>query len=219
MVHPPGRRGTWEGIGSGVQEGGKLSRARLYPVLEEPQLPRGTIRLDPWEAEYLFMIASLSRLGMVEIGRFRGGSTFLLACASCGPPVWSIDISPVQDAQLLEFLATHRIGTSVHLLVGDSSRGTFPEIGEYDVLFVDGDHSYEGCLADLRTFFPRLAPGGHVLVHDCYAGREVQTAVIDFVAETPLDVIRSPQIPAAHWNTDYGSIAHLRKPLGEASSA
>jgi len=36
-----------------------------------------------------------------------------------------------------------------------------------DLLFIDGDHSYNGALADLRNFAPFVASGGYLLLHDC----------------------------------------------------
>src|SRR5262249_32923697 len=37
---------------------------------------------------------------------------------------------------------------------------------ECDVLFIDTDHSYDHTLAELRTYMPRVRPGGIVLLHD-----------------------------------------------------
>jgi predicted O-methyltransferase YrrM len=184
---------------------------RSYPVASESKLPKRVIRLDPWEAEYLFLVASLAHEGIVEIGRLHGGSTFLLSCANAEVPIWSIDLEPVSDDQLEGWFAQHGVGANVHLLVGDSHWEEFPEIGELDLVFVDGDHSYEGCRADLDSYFSKLAPGGHVLVHDCYDGCPVQRAVLDFVLDEEVEVVRSPYIPATHWHTDSGSLAHLRK--------
>lgn len=54
---------------------------------------------------------------------------------------------------------------------------------EYDVLFVDGDHSYEGALSDLKAFGPRAK---RIFVHDTdapdYPG--VRLAVEAFANET-----------------------------------
>lgn len=36
-----------------------------------------------------------------------------------------------------------------------------------DVLFIDGDHTYEGCLDDWKNFSPFVKPGGVVYFHDC----------------------------------------------------
>ena len=56
----------------------------------ESEIPLKFIRLDPWEGEYLFMMASRAKKRIVEIGRFYGGSSFLLACANPGVPIHSI---------------------------------------------------------------------------------------------------------------------------------
>jgi hypothetical protein len=98
------------------------------------------------------------------------------------------------------------------LVVGNSRRDDLPEIGAFDLLFVDGDHSYEGCLADLERFVPRLEPRGQIVLHDCRAESDVQRAVLDFAAGAPLEVVRSPHVPRRHWLTPYGSIAHFVKP-------
>lgn len=36
-----------------------------------------------------------------------------------------------------------------------------------DFVFIDGDHSYEGCLADMRAYWPKVKPGGLFCGHDC----------------------------------------------------
>jgi predicted O-methyltransferase YrrM len=36
-----------------------------------------------------------------------------------------------------------------------------------DVLFIDADHTYEGCLADWNNFSPFVKKGGIVYFHDC----------------------------------------------------
>jgi predicted O-methyltransferase YrrM len=185
---------------------------RTYSLPATSQLPPDLVRLDPWEAEYLYLCAQRARLGIVEIGRLHGGSTFLLACANRRVPIWSIDLDPIDDVRLRSFFAEHEVGRNVELIVGDSHTGEFPEIGDYDLVFVDGDHSYEGCTADLAAFVPDLADGGAVVLHDCYAESPVQRAVIDFTAEHNLEVVRSPHIPSSHWQTSYGSMAHFAKP-------
>lgn len=50
---------------------------------------------------------------------------------------------------------------------GDSS-----SIGEdwisrpVDMVFIDGDHSYEGCTRDIEAWLPKIKPGGIISVHD-----------------------------------------------------
>jgi predicted O-methyltransferase YrrM len=148
---------------------------------------------------------------VVETGRLLGGSTFLLACANPEVPIFSIDISPKDDATLHALMRRHGVGANVALIVGDSQQGVYPEVRQIDLLFVDGDHSYDGCLADLRNWYPRLVPGGHVVLHDCYRGSEVQSATIDFLKDQAVQLVRDPRIDAVHWQTPIGSLAHFVK--------
>lgn len=36
-----------------------------------------------------------------------------------------------------------------------------------DLAFIDGDHSFEGCLNDIKSVFPKMKKGGVILLHDC----------------------------------------------------
>lgn len=38
---------------------------------------------------------------------------------------------------------------------------------QIDLLFIDGDHTYEGCLDDWNNFSPFVKSGGTVYFHDC----------------------------------------------------
>ena len=189
------------------------------PVFKLPSssgLPPEFIRLCPWEMELLFIIARRARVGILEIGRYSGGSTFLLACANAEVPIHSIDIRPQDDERLRQLFATHNVGQNVSLIVGDSTNQPCDSVGQIDLLFVDGDHSYEGCLADIRNWYDAVIPGGVLLFHDSYAdtdGQEVQDAIMDFLAESGdgLEVVISPLIGASYWRYARGSMACLRK--------
>lgn len=39
-----------------------------------------------------------------------------------------------------------------------------------DLIFIDGDHTYEGCKADLIAYQSKLKKGGWMLVHDYHRG-------------------------------------------------
>jgi predicted O-methyltransferase YrrM len=174
-------------------------------------LPHEFIRLDPWEAEYLFMVASLAEAGIVEIGRYRGGSSFLLACANERRPIYSIDRDPQDDALVQRLLDEHQVGRNLTLIVGDSQDTDYPAIPDVDLLFVDGDHSYEGCTRDLERWYPRVLHGGHVVLHDCYFGSDVQAAVIDFTRNRDVHHVCWPYAIASHWRAPQGSLAHFVK--------
>jgi 23S rRNA U2552 (ribose-2'-O)-methylase RlmE/FtsJ len=64
-----------------------------------------------------------------------------------------------------------------------------------DVIFIDGDHTYEGCGADIANWYPQMAKGGVMLFHDCDATSPgVVDSVADFVKEQKLkDVFYDPR--------------------------
>ena len=75
------------------------------------------------------------------------------------------------------------------------------ELAEFDFVFVDGDHSYQGARSDLRHWGRRVKKGGWVLVHDCvprFSG--VMDAIYEWVG--PETTMR------AHWPTQ-GSICAI----------
>jgi hypothetical protein len=37
---------------------------------------------------------------------------------------------------------------------------------KYDVIYIDGDHSYDGCLNDIRAYAPLVKPGGFLVLDD-----------------------------------------------------
>jgi predicted O-methyltransferase YrrM len=51
--------------------------------------------------------------------------------------------------------------TQIH---SDSKTAYWPN--QVDMVFIDGDHSYEGCRGDIEVWLPRLRAGGLLLVHD-----------------------------------------------------
>ena len=140
------------------------------------QLNHGIVSQELDEATLLYrLVRRRENATIVEIGRFKGGSTFLIAAAvGEGTHVWSYDIHVAHDAaftgeeldrELREALQRYGLAGRVDVIVADS-RTADPPPEPVDVLLVDGDHSYEGVSADWRHWRGRLAPGGHVLFHD-----------------------------------------------------
>jgi len=103
---------------------------------------------------------------VVEIGRYRGGTALLLAAA--GGNVLSIDIDErlrASDESLRAALSRVGLEGRVEMVFADST--TFPiEAGSIDLVFVDGDHSYEGVSRDVAHWVPALRRGGILLLHD-----------------------------------------------------
>lgn len=184
----------------------------LYSLPYRSGIPKGYIRLCPWEAEFVFSVARRAKLGIVEVGRFNGGSTFLMACANPRAQIHSVDIAPRDDELLRSIFKRHGVGANVDLIVGDSQQTKYDHIKPVDLLFIDGDHSYAGCSADIRNWFDLVVPGGYVLFHDSYLGNSVQDAILDFIeSRNDLEVVVSPMKGRRHWRYPTGSLALLRR--------
>jgi predicted O-methyltransferase YrrM len=140
------------------------------------QLTHGVASLQFDEAALLYRLARDARTGsFAEIGRFKGGSTMVFAAALPeGVELWSYDLHVALrpdmpgeqlDAELSAALARFGLDHKVHLLVADS-RTVEPPPDPLELLFIDGDHSYEGAKADFERWQSFLRPDGHVLFHD-----------------------------------------------------
>jgi predicted O-methyltransferase YrrM len=179
------------------------------------QLNHGVASLQIDEAALLYRAGRDATTGpVVEIGRFKGGSTFIFAAAMPdGVELWSYDFHVALrpdmpgerlDAELGEALERFGLAHKVHLLVADS-RTAEPPPEPIEALFIDGDHSYEGAKADFERWSEYVRPGGQVLLHDAvdtggYGNH--YPGVVRLVAEIGAGWERQPGA---------GSIAHFVK--------
>jgi predicted O-methyltransferase YrrM len=140
------------------------------------QLNHGVASLQFDEAALLFRLARDATSGpFAEIGRFKGGSTIIFASAlPDGVELWSYDLHVALrpdmpgaelDAELGDALGRYGLEHKVHLVVADS-RKVEPPSRELELVFIDGDHSYEGARADFDRWSAFVRPGGHLLFHD-----------------------------------------------------
>jgi hypothetical protein len=130
---------------------------------------RGLIRQGFDEAAVLWKAVKATSGNILEIGRNLAGSTVLLAAAA-GPDreIYSIDIRSHQNRACKDYLADAANKTRVHLLVADS-RVPLPNL-RFGFLFIDGDHTFEGVLADVVAHWNALQSPGEdpalVAFHD-----------------------------------------------------
>lgn len=82
-----------------------------------------------------------------------------------------------------QLLAIHAPWASVRLLKQSTCQELQEAPGEFDLIHVDGDHSYEGALLDLRLALDRLAPGGVIIVDD-WLDPDVKRACAEFQQAT-----------------------------------
>lgn len=140
----------------------------------------------------LYAWAHLPEVRVIELGTRTGNSTcaFLAGIehAATGGNLWSVDIAEP------EVPGQWRENPAWHVLVADDlspyAIGWCPD--DADVLFIDTSHYYEPTLAELRTYAPKVRPGGVILVHDTdtpgtdIAWPDVPRVLDDWCAETGL---------------------------------
>lgn len=84
-----------------------------YFLGKSDPIPNEFIRQEPWEIEYLYTVARLAKKGILETGRFNGGSSLVFASANEAVPIYSIDIAPVNDQILLDLCKKLGIGGNI----------------------------------------------------------------------------------------------------------
>jgi predicted O-methyltransferase YrrM len=189
----------------------------------------------------LFSLAvSIRAASIVEIGRFKGLSTLALASALRfieigweepahnkqrpdvdylaheGPRqrrVVSIDPFPTQEAA---DLITRAGLTDLVAFVNHRSQDV-QVTGQIDLLFIDGDHSYEGCLGDVMKYVPAVRPGGYFILHDYYGWYEG-----DGLNKSPIKRVID-QVPADFQrlliDTGYQSFVIFQRPPSHGQAA
>ena len=124
------------------------------------------------------IVGSICPKKVLEIGTFQGGTLCILARLSAPrATIISVDLPGGEFGgghSKLRSLLYHTFGKSfqsMHLIRGDShSEEVAARVRDMtqslDVLFIDGDHTYEGVKRDFRSYSPLVRTGGIVAFHD-----------------------------------------------------
>ncbi len=125
-----------------------------------------------------------ARGNILEIGVRTGISTaaLLLGIENKGGHLFSVDINP----DCISSIGSHPQWT---FLAGDSKNvgwllSKIP--AKLDVLFIDGDHSYEGVKRDLDNYGHLVVSGGRIILHDVCSGYDpgVRKAFDEYIDAT-----------------------------------
>jgi cephalosporin hydroxylase len=129
---------------------------------------------------FLELVRDLRPQTVLEIGTSYGG-TFFMLCQAAAPTarLASVDLvapgTPVETFGRAHQQVTGIIGSSSDPGVRRRVAELFPE--GVDVVFVDGDHSYEGVRADYEHYRELVRPGGILALHDIVPDSEERTGV------------------------------------------
>jgi predicted O-methyltransferase YrrM len=156
--------------------------------------------LHPLEGRFLHWLAGkVPKHGLaLEVGSFKGKSACFIASGldpsahlAC-VDTWHND-AMTYDAPsdvMLDFLRN----ASQYPGVIETHRGRSSEVAAnwtrpIDFLFIDGDHSYEGCRMDVEAWLAFVKPGGWVAFHDS-SEEGVARAISEFFPKT----LRGPEV-------------------------
>ncbi len=145
-------------------------------VLHDARISIGAVAASQKPDElgaFLDRAAALQPRRVCEIGTSAGGTLYFLtrACAADAVVV-SVDVEiPLALAAARAKLG--RDGQRIVSIAADSHQpATVMQVREalrdepLDVLFIDGDHSYDGVKRDFELYLPLVRPGGLVGLHD-----------------------------------------------------
>jgi len=185
----------------------------------------------------LFALAvSINAERIIEIGRFKGFTTFCLASALKfldrerkipaehrqrpdidyadfeGPKrrkLVSIDPCPTQEAG--DLIASEGLGGYV-AWVNQGSQAVSID-GQADLLFIDGDHSYAGCKQDVEKYVAHnLRPGGYFVLHDYFGWYDAQQRNQSPIKAVIDELVASGRYEHLLMDTGYMSFTVFRKP-------
>ena len=124
------------------------------------------------------IVASIRPRKVLEIGTFQGGTLCMFARLSAPrATIISIDLPGGKfggGQTQLRSLLYHMFGKvfqRMHLIRGDShskevSAKVRNILHSLDILFIDGDHTYEGVQHDFLSYSPLVRSGGIIAFHD-----------------------------------------------------
>jgi cephalosporin hydroxylase len=118
---------------------------------------------------------------VLEIGSFYGGSLWCWAEGFIGlNKLMSIDkLIPSSDGRYDKLMESRAkwpeifkdVPKFISITEDSKSKETIDRVKQefpdgIDFLFIDGDHSYEGCMADFKNYLPLMSKGGVIALHD-----------------------------------------------------
>jgi predicted O-methyltransferase YrrM len=185
----------------------------------------------------LFSLAVTMRADyIVEYGRFKGFSTYALAsalrflesgwqepdCHKQRPDKqyaeWEkpkarklISIDPVQTPEATQIIEQNGLSKYVDFITARSLEVELT--GLADIIFIDGDHSFEGCISDVFRVVPKnLKPGGYFILHD-YFGWYDQNNKNNSPIKKAVDAIKAQgRYESVLMDTGYMSFVVFRNP-------
>jgi cephalosporin hydroxylase len=153
--------------------------AELYRVAAEEF---GILQVENEIVPFLDYVASHDPVIIGEIGLKHGGNSFMFLRKLQHVELYLGMDLVLKNIAKLKFY--RRYSQKLHILEGNSQLQAIVDKArkvlagkQFDLLFIDGDHEYDGVLEDLIQWYPLVKPGGLIAFHDIVPDEEEKTGV------------------------------------------
>jgi predicted O-methyltransferase YrrM len=150
------------------------------------------------EAAYLYrFVSALDAPRVAEIGRYKGGTTFLMAAA--GATVLSLDVrEPTRgsDDALRRALEQFELADRVEIVITPSQSYPLDGSDRFELVFFDVAGSYEYFRSELDRWWTAVPQGGSLIVRDgtAYPATDSRAAVTQGAVRAADDFERRPDV-------------------------
>jgi cephalosporin hydroxylase len=113
--------------------------------------------------EFILFLKKRNVKNVLEIGTYKGGTAFLFK------KLLNVNVTTIDIENLLPITIALKL-KGVRVIQGNShSKETLEKVkGNYDLLFIDGDHAYESVKKDFEMYSPLVKNGGIIAFHDIF---------------------------------------------------
>lgn len=161
--------------------------ATLEKLLADLEATRGRYANVPRkDGEFLNLLVKATQAkNVLEIGTSNGYSAIwiTLGLEETGGKLTTIDIDPQRVKEAKENLGKVGLTNRVTFLEGDAHKVVETLPGPFDFIFIDADKGNE--MDYFNKLFPKLQPGGVIVLHNAIRFRQQMSAYLDHVSKHP----------------------------------
>jgi predicted O-methyltransferase YrrM len=175
--------------------------------------------------EFTRLLRAKPPRAVLEIGTAQGG-VFWLLCRLSTPDAVLVSLDQPPDERhsggqhiSIDLPAMKEPGQTVHVVHGNSHDAQTPDrvrkllAGRpLDLLFIDGDHTYDGVRMDYEMYSPLVRPGGLIAFHDIVHTHWPECQVDRFWGEIARNTSLQPRAIYGHVPSHFGGIGIVTCP-------
>jgi caffeoyl-CoA O-methyltransferase len=178
----------WGGAGSPAPERPEVTpelRAARDRVLADLEANRG-MSVPRADGQFLNLLVHVTRAQRVlEIGTFRGysGIWMGLGLEETGGNLITVEIDPNRVKEAAGHFGKAGLSDRIQIIEGDGHRVAKTVDGPFELIFLDADKGNE--VGYFNSLYPKLSPGGFLVLHNAISFRNQMKPYLDLVAGHP----------------------------------